>query len=317
MGKITNAIKMLILLKSHGRMKVREIAEELNISEKTVRRLKNELWDADIRIFSYGGKDVGYHIDDRNYMLGVYLTDEEYLALNNAKEELKETNSLFYEDYRSIFEKLSCIYKKSRETCEELSLVNHTINESVSSIDVDKHRKIWIDIQAAAIGQRKMKMKYYSLNSGVSERIVRPYAVYKFKGHIYFIAYCEKNEEVRDFKMVRIEEYKILEEKFEKDKNFNFQDYSRNCLGVYRGDDIFIKLKIHYPMAQIIKEQVWVNNQKIIENHDNSITFEATMKGKEEIKTWIKSMGSSALVLEPEHIKEELKKEFQECLKKY
>ena len=47
-------------------------------------------------------------------------------------------------------------------------------------------------------------------------------------------------------------------------------------------------------MAQIVKEKVWVKNQIITENRDeNSILFQAKMKGKVEIKSWILSMGSS------------------------
>jgi len=41
------------------------------------------------------------------------------------------------------------------------------------------------------------------------------------------------------------------------------------------------------------------------------------MKGKVEIKSWILSMGSSVEVLEPETLRNELKKELEEMMKNY
>ena len=91
-----------------------------------------------------------------------------------------------------------------------------------------------------------------------------------------------------------------------------------NNFGIYQDEEIELKLLIKYPMAQIVKEKVWVKNQIITENRDeNSILFQAKMKGKVEIKSWILSMGSSVEVLEPETLRNELKKELEEMMKNY
>ena len=43
--------------------------------------------------------------------------------------------------------------------------------------------------------------------------------------------------------------------------------------------------------------------------NDGSVIFEAEVAGTEEIKFWVMSWGSKALVLEPESLREELRAE--------
>ena len=71
-------------------------------------------------------------------------------------------------------------------------------------------------------------------------------------------------------------------------------------------------------MAQIVREKIWVENQKIKEPEPkNSIIFEAKMKGEAEIKSWILSMGAHVEVLEPEELIAEIRNEIDEIKKLY
>lgn len=91
-----------------------------------------------------------------------------------------------------------------------------------------------------------------------------------------------------------------------------------NNFGIYQDEEIELKLLIRYPMAQIVKEKVWVSNQIISESEEkDSILFKAKMKGKIEIKSWILSMGRDVEVLEPEFLRDEIKKELEGMMKNY
>ena len=50
---------------------------------------------------------------------------------------------------------------------------------------------------------------------------------------------------------------------------------------------------------------------------DGSIVFEAEVAGTEEIKFWVMSWGSKALVLEPDSLREKIRSESEELLGKY
>ncbi|KYH34089.1 HTH domain protein [Clostridium tepidiprofundi DSM 19306] len=315
MSRVGNALNMLILLKSRRKMKISEIATELGVSEREVRRYKDDLEQARIYITSIKGKDGGYMYEGKDYLLGLNLSDEEYSTLITVKKHLKSSGFIMYKDFKLIVDKLIAI--KEKTSLQEIHS-EYFIKNIRPNYDYEKERQIWLDINAAIITRNKIKIKYHSLNTGEKERIVRPYVIFQYRNSMYFVGFCELRKDIRDFKMSRIKSYEILEEKFPEDDNFDSRNYMANCFGIFKDEEINLKLKIKYPMAQIIKEKIWVENQHIVEITDeNSILFEATMKGKTEIKSWILSMGSSVEVIKPIDLKKEIKEELEKMIKLY
>ncbi|SHK58531.1 Predicted DNA-binding transcriptional regulator YafY, contains an HTH and WYL domains [Caminicella sporogenes DSM 14501] len=316
MSKVGNALKMLIILQSRGKMKVCDLARELEVDERQIRRYKDDLLQAGIYIKSETGKYGGYSIEDNNYLLGLNLTNEEYMSLLMANEELKKMGHLALKDYSLAIDKINIVHK--RENLNLLGNCNYMVKSARANVNFEVERKKLVDIHAAMLTRNKVRIKYTSLTSGETERVVRPYATFQYKGDMYFIGFCERKNGILEFKLCRIKEYSILEEKFEMDNSFSLEDYMANCFGIFKDEEINVKLKIYHPMSQIVKEKIWVDNQKIIENEeDNSIIFEATMKGLKEIKSWILSMGSSVKVLKPQKLIEEIKNEIDKIKELY
>ncbi|HBH0635052.1 TPA: WYL domain-containing protein, partial [Clostridioides difficile] len=81
--------------------------------------------------------------------------------------------------------------------------------------------------------------------------------------------------------------------------------------------EINVVIKISHPFSIIIKEKVWVNNQQIIEYDDKSIMFKAKMRGYEEIKSWILSMGAYVEVVEPDRLRNDILSEIEKMKKIY
>ncbi|WP_097027106.1 helix-turn-helix transcriptional regulator [Clostridium peptidivorans] len=315
MSKVANAVKMIILLKSRGKMKASELANELEVDERMVRRYKDDLEQAQIYIDSIPGKYGGYVLQGRDYLLSLNLAEEELDALITAKEHLENNNFILSKEYNMALDKINAAKKESVDLNIEGT---YFVKETRANYDFDMERKIWIDVKAAIITRNKIKISYSSLEGDCKSRMVRPYSIFQYKGAMYLVGYCEYRNDIREFKLSRIKQYEVLEDKFIMNNNFKVKDYMKNCFGIFNDEEIFISLKVKYPMAQIVKEKIWVDNQEIIEiKEDNSIIFRAKMKGLTEIKSWILSMGSNALVLEPESLREEIKEELKKGLNLY
>lgn len=91
----------------------------------------------------------------------------------------------------------------------------------------------------------------------------------------------------------------------------------QDCFGIFKDEEMELKLKIKYPMSQIIKEKIWSDNQEIIDMDNKSIIFKAKLRGITEIKSWILSMGQSVEVLEPKSLRENIENEIEEIIKIY
>ncbi|ERI93856.1 HTH domain protein [Clostridiales bacterium oral taxon 876 str. F0540] len=312
MSNVGNALRMLVLLKSRGKMSLSELSEILEMGKRQIIRYKEALEDAGINIRTIPGKYGGYAYDDKEYLSSLNLTDDEFIAILAAEQQLTHDNFVNLNDFKKLVEKISSLKKR-----EEVTISDYYIKSKGINLEIDKEKKAWLDINSAIVTNRKIKLNYESLKNESVERTVRPYAVFQYEGALYLVGYCEIREAMREFKLSRIKSYEILNDKFSKDKGFKLQDYLRSSFGIYKEGHIEIKLKIKYPMSQIVKEKAWVENQKITELEDNSIIFEASMIGETEIKSWILSMGSSAEVIEPMKLKQVIVTELQNTINLY
>lgn len=312
MSNVGNALRMLVLLKSRGKMSINELSEALEIGKRQVIRYKEALESAGINIKTVSGRYGGYIYDNKEYLSSLNLTDDEFVALLAAEQQLIHDDFINIKDFKNMIEKIRGLKNRHEVMVPDYYIKNKGINS-----EFEKEKKTWLDINSAIITHRKIKIVYESLKNEEIERTVRPYAVFQFDGSLYLVGYCEMRNDTREFKLSRIKKYEILKDKFLKDNSFKLQDYMKNSLGIHRGEQFDIKLIIKYPMSQIVKEKIWVENQSITEIEDNSIIFEAEMRGKTEIKSWILSMGSSVKIIEPEELQKEIIEELEKTLKYY
>ena len=69
----------------------------------------------------------------------------------------------------------------------------------------------------------------------ITERTIHPYGLYIYYGANYFIGKCEVRDALRQFKLVRIQEANLLDDKFKKD-NFNLNNYLKNTIGLFKDE---------------------------------------------------------------------------------
>lgn len=83
------------------------------------------------------------------------------------------------------------------------------------------------------------------------------------------------------------------------------------------GEPVKVKVWFAPDVSGYIKEKIWHESQRIEEEDDGSVIFEAEVAGTDEIKFWIMSWGSHALVLEPESLREQIGAEAKETAERY
>lgn len=312
MSKVSLTLKLLILLKNKKRLNSSEIAEDLEISKRHVQTLVEDLDKAGVYLSSFKGRYGGYELVGYDDLLNMSISSKEVESLSLAIKQLKEVNFPYIQALQDLNDKIKISHNRENVNSEN----NNTYCVKTFGINHDDTHIIK-NINVAIMCKNKIIIQYNSLSSSnKSFRVVNPYAIINYKQCNYLIAYCEKRQEIRYFKICRIESVEKLDEKFEKIKKFNLAEYVSESMGIFKDESINLKLKVRYPLAQTIKEKIWTNNQKITE-FDGYIIFEATTMGKVEIKAWILSLGSSAEVLSPESLRKEIKDDLTKMIKDY
>lgn len=305
MSQIADVLKMLVILRNRGKIKISDLSKELEVSERSVRRYKEELEKVGYYIESDRGRYGGYFLPDETLLPALCISDEEYYSLLLVNSYLQETNHLAKKDIAYIIDKVE-IFRKEKK----LQVYTHLVQELTSLEETELGKIFMIKIREAILTTKKIKIKYTSLKNEITKRVIHPYLTYQHKGDMYVNGYCEIRNEFRDFKICRIQDIEVLKEKFEK-QDMDTNKIMEDCIGVYRGKTYEVKLEILYPMSRIVSEKIWVKNQKITQMEEGKILFEAKMKGLPEIKTWVLGMGSSVKVLGDEELKEEIKREIK------
>lgn len=302
-------LKMIVLLQSRKRIKTKELAEVLGVGERMIRKYIADLEEANINIISIAGPTGGYELKGYDYLKRLNIDKKELVALKLAILEMKKNeNYEFYEDLKILGEKINLVAKDkvSYEVKEQEEFGGATI----STNDLEQE----LQIQAAIITKNKVNIMYSAVNSATSQRVVRPYALISKGDFRYLIAFCEMRQEIRTFKMIRIQTLEVLNDKFEKDENFDIKEFTKGQIGLFHDETIHLKLIIRAPLSYSISEKILVSDQEIIWQEDKSIIFKATMTGKVDIIRWLLSMQSYVTILEPLDLKNEVKDELKKML---
>ena len=72
--------------------------------------------------------------------------------------------------------------------------------------------EMYIIMKKAIKNRNKIEIKYNSINSGITKRIIHPAELFCYIDKWYVAAFCELRNEIRLFKLEDIMDYKILEE---------------------------------------------------------------------------------------------------------
>ena len=87
-------------------------------------------------------------------------------------------------------------------------------NSNFLKIENEVKEKMYLVMKKAIANKNKVKIKYKSVNSGITERIIHPAELFIYLDKWYIAAFCELRNEIRLFKLDDIIEYEILAEKY-------------------------------------------------------------------------------------------------------
>lgn len=314
MSRVSNALKMYMLLQGRSIIQVKEIAEILEVSPRMVQVYKNDLEKAGIYVGSKRGRYGGYYLENRLDLRGLGINKKEIEALKMATETIKNGNYPYSIDFETLSSKLINATRDFNFT----SYYNKPIFRHKDMSEIEK--RIWKDINKAITKKKKIKMNYVSIGKEKRRtrlRVVHPYGTFDYEGATYFYGYCELRKNFRFFKLSRINDYEILDDSFTVNIKYDIKEIMEKSFGIYDDEPINLILKIQYPMSQIVKERQYAVEQVIEEVDESTIILKARMKGYKEIKAWIMSMGSMAEVIKPEKLRKEILNEAKEMVKLY
>jgi len=171
-------------------------------------------------------------------------------------------------------------------------------------------------LEAVAEGwatQRKVRVEYRSPRTGsLRERVIHPYAVEPTAGGMYVIGHDEWAQDIRTFKLERLERAQVLEESFTLPEGLNLEPHLASSWGIMTGPGLTdVVLRFAPSATPHVRERRWHPSQKLEVQPDGSCVLRVRVSEPLEMQPWIRSWGAQVEVLEPSSLRERIAEEWR------
>ncbi len=154
-------------------------------------------------------------------------------------------------------------------------------------------------LRRALLFQYRTDIEYTPAKRSTETYRFDPYRLLFYDGALYVGGYACNRNALRLFLVDRIEDVKVLEERFEIPNDFTAEQLTGSAFGLVDETHIDLKVRFGPEVAHLIRERIWHPSQEIEEHDDGCITLQFCASGEREILAWLYSFLPHVEVLEP------------------
>ncbi len=298
-ARFARVLRVLELIQGRSRYGVKDIAAELECSERTIFRDLAVLELAGVPWF-YDEAEQSYRIRPGYNFPAINLTDEELIGQGTA-------NAMTSVQGLDVTDGAGPTTRKLRATSKEESakllaeVVRVTSVLDLKLADHTKHHEIIRTVQWALIQRKRLSGTYGSPYEVKPKRIeLHPYRLCLVKQAWYLIARPEGSDHPQTYRVTRFKTLRPVDVPSVIPTDFNLQSYFGNAWGVYRGDQSNeVQVRFSREAAHLVTETVWHSTQTIERHKDGSVTLRFVVDGLNEIVHWVLGWSGRAKVIQP------------------
>ncbi|MCA1060136.1 YafY family transcriptional regulator [Rossellomorea aquimaris] len=216
-------VSILLLLQTHGRMTAKELAEKLEVSERTIHRDMEALSGTGIPVVAERGQNGGWSLlkDYRTDLTGLKEAEIRALFLSPSVQLLDDLGlTRTTEEARNKL--IASLPSTYRENAQD---VWNRIHIDISSWRKQKDKTTSLEIIKEAIFQENMlKISYERADGETNDRSVEPLGLVA-KGDLWYLVAAKENGDIRNYRVSRIHHVETLDEQFKRPQGFNLSQY--------------------------------------------------------------------------------------------
>jgi predicted DNA-binding transcriptional regulator YafY len=217
-------ISIILLLQTRGKMTARALAEELEVSRRTILRDINALSFSGVPVYSEGGHGGGIALAEeyRTTLTGLNTLEVQSLFVTNNNEALRDVG-LGDAGERLLLKLLAALPNMHHSTADHIRqrlMIDPTWWWHDASLS-----PFWEEIQRAVYEDRRIKARYENFNGEIAERTLAPYSLICKSSVWYLLA--ERDGELRTYRVNRFHSVHLLDESFTRRPDFDLPTYWR------------------------------------------------------------------------------------------
>ena len=304
-SRIYRLLRIIIALQTDRYYNTRELAEMLEVSQRTVYRDLECLSMAQIPHY-YDATRLGYKIPKTFFLPPVSFSVEEAMALVVLSQQLGGQKGIpFQEQALAAAIKIeSMLPEYWREHVADLA-EKIEIQMDVTT-DLSGQDSVYQAVLQSLARRQRVRIYYGSL---YEQRRIRttlsPYRLLFNRHTWYVVGHSSMHRAVRTFNLRRIESIETLAEPYKIPARFSLDRMLGNAWNLIREDQRHtVRLRFHPQVATNVSEVRWHKTQKTELRPDGSVDFTVEVDGLEEIYWWVLGYGDRVEILEPPALRE-------------
>jgi proteasome accessory factor B len=289
-------LEELLLLSPRG-VSASELARRFRVDRRTVYRDLDFLSAQDVPIWQEAGR---YGLNRTRYLATLRLTYHEAMALVLAGLLLARTL-----DERNPW--VSAALRRLAASLPEFPSAH--LKRAADQVETYRSDPSQVAILEAILegwgAGRKVKLGYRSPNSGaLRERVVSPYALVPTASGLYVIGHDEWADDIRTFKLERLESASLLSQAYAIPEDFNPEAHLSTSWGIMSGNQINeVLLRFNAAARPYVLERQWHPTQAIEALPDGGCILRVRVGEPLEMQPWIRSWGAQVEVLAPDWLR--------------
>lgn len=301
-------ISLVLLLQTRGKATAAALAEELEVSRRTILRDIEALSIAGVPVIAEGGHGGGVALDEG------YRT-----SLTGLKE--AEIRSLFVAGNAALLRDIG-LGDAAESTLLKLTAALPAAHQSAvehirQRIYIDPlwwwHESaplpFWDALQSAVYEDRRIRVTYENRDKAFVERVLEPYSLVAKSSTWYLVA--KRDGEMRTYRVSRLHEVMVLNERFERDSEYDLAAYWQAHLAAFAAgiDTYEFTLRIDPAQLTFVRWLTPGRSELLAEDPDSGwLTIRLNVETPELADMLVFGLGKQCEVVEPEELRERVRK---------
>ncbi len=312
-SRLVQIVSMITV--SPHRFKRKDLAAHFEISERMISK--------DLQIIRHGltyGLELGqtgYYFENVPRLPAVQYPLAEAIALLTAVQAAQRVSGVGSPELAGAIARLEALFPPAFA-----SLLRRASAPPPSTARGDQRHHMLMLLNRALVEEHKVQLIYSTRSRGgeMNERVVHPYLLMPYERSWQLIAFCELRQDVLMFKIDRIQQAALLQDRYRVPADFDLDSYLGGTWGILRQAGQAperVVLRFAASTGQRVMEEDWHPSQETEVQSDGSILFSLHTAVTPELVSWVLRYGSRVEVLEPEGLRSQVIAEIAQQLRIY
>jgi len=295
--QISRMFEIVYLLHDRKTVTAKEMSDRFGVSARTIYRDVETLSGAGIPIYMSRGKGGGISLLDSFVLSKSILSESEQNEILTALSALQSVNQ---DTTQNALSKLSGIFGKASQNWIRVNFSRwHGFDVKFETI------------KEAILSKKVISFIYHGKGREKTNRRAEPLQLRFNINAWYLYAFCQNRQDMRTFKVSRMENVQITETPFDRvysENNEQYESYDESS---------FVRLVLKIDNSQGYRIFDEFSDSEVSINDDDSFTITLFYPEDEWVYGYILSFGHYVEVLEPPHIRAIILERLKRTLNKY